>query len=441
VSALLHSAATIARSAERLLLVLLALFGVAAAWSASRPARGIDFYQFWAVGQALAGSGAEDVYTDAGRRRVGADLLEAARGAGQPRRLAAAEYRAVLETYSTPFLYATFGALSTGDYEADFRTYRRLTLACLVVSVVLLCAVAGGSLDLALLSVLAFSVWFEPFASDLRVGNVNSLQLLMLAVYLATAARGRRPRARQVAGGAILGLAVMFKPNLAFVVALLLAWWIVSAQPRVLAAHVAGGGVGALAAFALSSASFGSPRIWWDWLAALRSLPDRLIATELGNVAPARLIGEALGIDAALPLAILFAAIALAAIWGARSAAPAGARCPSPEAVVVALGCLLMLIASRLAWLHYFVSAIPMLVVLLRPLGERAGPMDLAARRLLPVLAFAMLAGTPLRLAGGDPGPPLLAGASGAAALLLFGAGVRELAKLASPNGASSRNG
>ena len=42
--------------------------------------------------------------------------------------------RPVLETYSTPFLYATFRFFSTGDYETDYRNYRLIQLVLFAVA-------------------------------------------------------------------------------------------------------------------------------------------------------------------------------------------------------------------------------------------------------------------------------------------------------------------
>jgi len=142
---------------------------------------GVDFYQFWVVGQALGHTDVTDVYSTGGRRRLGAEYLDLARREANPRRAAVAEYRQTLETYSTPFLYAVLKTLSGGDYEIDFRNYRLLMLACLVLGVAILARLLGHSLAMTLGAIAVFSAWFAPFTSDMRVGNVNSIQLALLA--------------------------------------------------------------------------------------------------------------------------------------------------------------------------------------------------------------------------------------------------------------------
>ena len=198
-----------ARDVTALLLLLLALAGVARLWHLSRNSVGVDFYQFWAVGRLLARDGPVDVYSEAGRERHGRELLlEARRGDSEYRTLVAGERR-VLETYSTPFFYTTF-RLGTGeDYERDLRLYRWACLAALVVGLGRAC---GHGWPACAGLVAAFTVWFEPAVSDLQVGNVNAPQLGLLSLFLWGRSGKHRP-GRDLAGGVLLGLATAFKPT------------------------------------------------------------------------------------------------------------------------------------------------------------------------------------------------------------------------------------
>jgi hypothetical protein len=237
----------------------------------------------------------------------------------------------------------------------------------------------------------------------------------------------------------VIGLAVAFKPIAAFVVGLLVAWWIVAARPRVLAAHAIGGGSAAIAAFALSSASFRTAAAWCDWSTALRNLPTDIITLEMGNVGLARLIGDVGGVDPAIPLTLGFFALALGGLWLARDAAESGSGRILPEAVIVALGSLIPLLGSRLAWLHYFVLTIPMLLILLRPLEPGAHLAELIARRGVPALAIPLLARIPLQSIDPDLGSGVQAALGCVATLLLFAAGLRELGRASPPAGSTSR--
>ena len=70
---------------------------------------GVDFVQFWAVGQAARVDGTADVYSPRGRERLAAWTGARAAESRSPSLRAAAAYRQRFETFSTPFLYQSLG--------------------------------------------------------------------------------------------------------------------------------------------------------------------------------------------------------------------------------------------------------------------------------------------------------------------------------------------
>jgi hypothetical protein len=387
------------KNPETILLLLLAVFGLTLVWRIAASGTGIDFYQFWVVGQALHRSAVADVYSDDERSRLGAEFLEKARRTGNPRQITVAEFRQKLQTYSTPFLYSVFGLFSTGNYELDLRHYRIFLLACLVFSVGILCRLLNHSLNTTLGAVAIFSAWFDPFGSDLRMGNVNTIPLALFAAYLWVVTR-LRWRQREVLGGVLIGLAVAFKPNLVFIAAVLAVDWLLNGQFRRVGFHAAGAAAGSLIAILVATAGFGTPRCWTSWLAALQSLPDEVIPVKNGNYAPARILGEGLGMNIGMPLAVIFGGLLVAGLWmkrpGAfrRNGAAAGADA-FPQVLVVAAGCLLVILIPRLAWLHYYVLTIPAFLVLLCPARDLPFAADPLLRQFLVALAFLGLATDP----------------------------------------------
>jgi hypothetical protein len=415
------------RSAEIVFPILLAALSLSSAWKLASRDAGIDAYQFWVVGQALHAPGPAHVYSPSDRERLGGEYLEAARRTGKAWLVAVAERRKVLETYSTPFLYTAFGAFSTGDYETSLRNERVLILLCLVAGVLALARLAGLSWPFALGAVALFAFWFSPFTSDLRVGNVNSIQFAALAAYAWIAARGPR-RARDLLGGALLGLLVFFKPNAVFIPLVLATGWALERRARRLA-HSAGGAV-AGAAFALlaSAWSFGSFHAWTEWASALRNLPPNIITVDLGNFALSRLAADVLGLDLGPVLTILVLAAAAAALWlrhrRRSDASVTTASATQDDLVGLALGCLLVVLTSGLAWLHYFVFTIPALLVLARP--REISARTLLVRRSVLALLFLGLSVQPLL----DIGVPVSQGVAGVtiagSSLIVFAAIVRE---------------
>jgi len=289
--------------------------------------------------------------------------------------LVTAEHRAVLDTFSTPFLYTVFGSWTSGDYTRDLSRYRTLSLIVVALSVAMLCRLLGYGVASTIAAMALFASWFAPSRSDMVVGNVNHIQLGWLVLFLWISARFPTV-AGHLAGGFLLGLGAMFKPNTTLVIGLLGVAWMVRRRHKKLVLETIGMAAGAVTAFAWSSAAFGGPRIWQHWLSALSVLPKNLITVELGNYAPIRLLNDWLKVDATYAVGLLFVGLALAAVgWGLSGALPKGAR-DQPgfeDIVVVALAGLVTLLASPLSWLHYFVFTIPMFLVVLRPTSVRRG--------------------------------------------------------------------
>jgi hypothetical protein len=408
--------------------ILIALLSVTGAWKTASSDPGLDAYQFWVVGRELHAPGPASVYSESDRVRIGGRFLEEARRTGPAWLAGVAEQRKVLETYSSPFLYTLWGAFTTSDYAGDLVRYRLLLVACMVAGVLTFARLAELEWPLAIGAIALFAAWFMPFTSDLRVGNVNALQLGLLGVWLFVTERARWKR-HDVAAGLLLGLAVTFKPNLVFVPAALGLHWLLGGRGRRLVEQAAGGLLGLLLAVAASSVAFGSMSCWAEWMGALRSMPGEIISVSLGNFAPSRLAAEILGIDA--PLAFTAAAVLalVAAIgWASRRKGGAGKREERGDRIVVSLGCLLVVLAPSLAWLHYFVLTIPMILILAGGSAEAPGRgMGRAIFLSGAILALSieplMSVGLPVsaRLAGA-----LVAGAS----LVLFVAGLREYSRV-----------
>src|SRR5262249_24962984 len=111
---------------------------------------------------------------------------------------------------------------------------------------------------------ILFLVGFAAYASDVRVGGTNQLQLFAIALFLWLQ---RRPGLyRDVGAGIVLGLAIMFKPDVALVAVLLAVIWIANRRYEK-ARRVIGMAVGAaVVAVLVSSAFFGTVTSWTGWL-------------------------------------------------------------------------------------------------------------------------------------------------------------------------------
>jgi hypothetical protein len=329
-----------------LVVALVLAAALAHAWDFARRFDAFDFYQFWVVGQAAAQPGTGDVWSQPERERLGregqhaalADLKERGESSAA-RHASAAMRRPVLETYSTPWLYTLFGAAASGDYERDLDRFQLASLVALAAGVWWMARAAGLTGASAALLIAFAAAWFAPALSDARVGNVNRLQLGLLGLYVALASSSRGGVARDLAAGAVLGLGATFKPNLAFPLLTLGLGWVALGRWRELALRGAGVALGALVAFGLSSAWFGSARAWVRWGASLGELMGEYEHTlEAGNFSLARVLERwGLPVDArwlaALGLIAFGAALALR-----RRAVDRSATKPGEELLLLALG-------------------------------------------------------------------------------------------------------
>jgi hypothetical protein len=417
------------------LLVLAAILSVLWAWEYPRSAAGIDFYHFWVVGQALSSSEVTNIYSDEDRTRIGVEFLERAKADKSAlRQRVAAEYRKVLATTASPFLYTSFYLFLSGNYETDFRRYQLFGLMCTVVSLLSLCHLLNYSLSQSLIALLIITCWFEPLFSDMRVGNVNQLQVAMLTLFLWNQTR-RSPRSRDLLGGLILGFAVLFKPNVAIAPAVLVLSWLINREFRKLRDQCLGMAIAGAVGFAVSSIFFGSVRCWADWILAASTISGGGIAIDEGNVALARVIVESFGVatDAYLVTGLL--GITAVLLWRARSETASAhggtaGRLAEPEggvdrdALAAAMGLLVYLLGTRLVWIHYYLLAIPAILIALRPLRVEKATL---LRRLLGVASLVPLIRSRTMIVGLEEHPHAYALLFSASALVLYGIVIWEL--------------
>jgi hypothetical protein len=416
------------------LLGFLAAVGVAQMGMEMERGVAIDYYQFWAVagaGEALPG---ESVYALTTGERLARILLERAAEIESPARRAAARFRANrIDVVSTPFFYACFRAVWTGDYDTDLRRYRLGSLVAFVLATLLAGRLVGCTPGTTL-AALAFFLWaFPPLRFDLSEGNVNAVQLAMLALPLWL--RRDPDRAwRTVAAGCVLSLAVLFKPNLATVVALLVLGWGVLGRKRDVLRAALGAALGGAIAVAASAWLLGATASWGDWLRALSHLQrDFAVGVAQGNLGGARLVGDALGWDPTVLLLTVLVGIVASRLWALRRAlrgAPAAVPLVRDvDALLMALGPAVAILGTAIAWPHYAILCVPLCLVCLHRL--EAGEHFMRVPVLLMMVALAGFSSTAWLDAAGVQAPLAQGLALALGVLALYVAGVWALARLA----------
>lgn len=400
----LHGMARRLSDPATLILSALCLVALLGAWNYARSLPGIDYYVAWVAVDAIRKDSEHDIYTREGRFRLGREYRRKALADDpQSRRAEAAGFVVYVNTSATPFLYSVIGLFSSGDYDRDLAVWHGVSLAAFTLSLLVIARLLGWSAAASLALLLPCLVWLIAMHSELRVGNVNSFQLGLVGLAYWLQSRDANAGFGFLAG-MLVAMLVLFKPNLAPIPLLLLGAWLIRGQFRKLVVGLAGMAVGALAAFAWSTLFFRDPGVWLDWLHGLRALMSTDHLAGLGDFNAGNVIGLQLGGAGQLALALILCALALVFLWwGRRPAAPATAAPDSDRERVeygqlLGLACLVQMLASPLVWLHYFVLAIPMLIVALRPWGEglRRGGGSVLLHRLGPLLAMLLLLQGPL---------------------------------------------
>jgi hypothetical protein len=429
-----------ARAAARvpvlaMLVVLGCLAAVGVAWMGAEMERGvaIDFYQFWAVAGAAEALPGESVYALATGERLAHILLARAAETESAAWRAVARFRANrIDAVSTPFFYACFRAIRTGDYDTDLRRYRLGSLAAFVLATLLVGRLVGCT-PATTLAALAFFLWaFPPLRFNLSEGNVNTAQLAMLAI-LFWLRRDPDRTWRTVAAGCVLSLAVLFKPNLAIIAVLLVLGWGFLGRKRDILRAGLGATLGGAIAFTASALLLGATASWRDWFEALRHLDrDFAVGVDLGNLGGARLAGDALGWDPTVLLLILLVGIVAGQLW-ARRRALGGAPAAVPlvrdvDALLIALGPAVAILGTAIAWPHYAILCVPLCLVCLHQLEAEAHFVRLPG--LLVLAALAGLSSTAWLDAAGVQAPLAQALALALGVLALYAAGVGALARL-----------
>jgi len=396
-----------------LLLATLVALSLLGAWLYAEESPGLDYYVAWVAADAVKNDTPLNIYDPAARYTLAVQYRNKADELQDvPRQKQIAAHRKELPMTATPFLYWVTGMLAGGNYEHDLSTWQLLSILLVTAAMLVTCRLLGYGAATSLAVLLPVLVWYTPFYSDIRVSNVNGFQLGLIGLILWLQSRDRDQRFL-FAAGLVTGLLVMFKPNLAPVALLFVGGRLVRGQTRKLAIALAGVVTGAAAAVLVSSFWLGSATAWLDWLDLIRTVVDGGPGESGGNYPVITQITGSVGPLGQLATAVLLCLLCLAFFWwGRRRTAIAADRAALLQRerleniCLVALGCIVAMLASTLVWLHYYLLTLPMLLFALRPWREpgRMKVMPFVMLRVLPVALLVMLMETALQAVVGADG-------------------------------------
>lgn len=366
-------------------------------WRHDRGAAGLDFYNFWVAGQLAGRSDVADLYSGETQERIGEEFFERGQRSGSEIHRYDAQRRRRLFLTATPFLYACFRWVSS-DYVSSLTVFRAVSLAAFAAGVLLIAWSVRLRAWVALLLLSALLLVYRPLEADLRVANVNCVQLFLMAVVIALASRESKKASCAAAFAA--ALAICFKPNVA-----LMAPLIVAARTRRrdwsrLGFEAAGAAAGTLLAVLVASVSFEGPSVWQHWLGSAQGLWELLPDSRARNVAPALALFQRFGPAAG------YAVIALLLVIVIAADRPRQRR----DTTLVGAGLLVYLLGATVVWLHYLVLALPAAIVAMR---RRASAVPSA-------LALLLIAEVPFEKVAGIPAQPYEVAMIGAALVILF---------------------
>lgn len=340
----------------------------------------IDFYQYWGVPAArrLSNHALGTPYTDGDR--YSALLRDQAAGSDQPKFVAASRFWAAPDFAASPLLYALF-AVFPSNYTHALVLFHTLQVVAFVVAVVLLTRLYQYERFIGLCLVLLLVLASGPLSSDLRVGNLGSLQLFLLTVLLAVADRlshAPRPLLATAHGTALLvGLALLAlaKPNIALLAVVMTAHLWISQGSRVFAMAAAPTVVASAALVIAPCLYFRSWTVWSEWYRFVYgSKPYMLVRPIIqGNYSTPLLLSTWLGADiwtvaSGIALALLVSAMAAVGIPVFRSTRVSTSSVALARATLtrgladprfaMAIGITATVAISPLFWYHYALLAL-----------------------------------------------------------------------------------
>ncbi len=345
---------------------------------ATYEARGIDYYQQWLVIHARQTPGLTNIYNPNDRKAIGENARMMARQAGAPRRLTEVVkvsdqlYENHLSATSTPAMPTWLGSLFSGDFERDFKRFSLASLIIYITGLLLLGQALGFTWPAGLLIVALFTAVFEPFRFDVIDGNVNRIQAGMIGIYFWMTIRHQN-RLLQILPGILCGLLVMFKPNLVMVPVLVALGWTLQRRWLTLGLQAGGCLIGVLVSIAIPWFYWGQLKTWPAWFARISQVQQEPFAIETGNISIARVIFEHVGLNLSAPMTIallIIATVVMAmAVMKQRSTAQDNSSTATFNMAIVAyaigLGGVIPILTPQVAWPHYLLLTVPMLLVVI----------------------------------------------------------------------------
>lgn len=274
---------------------------------------------------------------------------------------------------ASPVLYTVIGLLSSGAYDSDQHIFLVVCFVSFIISILLLCNLFRIPTFVAMMMLMFFLFYFSPLQSDISVGNVNQIQLLMLSCFMYLMARSRN-----VLAGLVLGVAFMFKPNIFIVFPLLVILMTIDREDNYYKVLI-GSAVGCVLSFIISSAYFGRVDVWYYFIQSLTKTLSAGTPLYQGNIGLSSLIYSVVKIDISRITLLILVVIYAIILYLSKSVQTKHViinnnyiKQKYDAFAIVAIGSSVMLLTINLVWYHYYIFILPIMIFLIRP-DERNG--------------------------------------------------------------------
>lgn len=354
------------------------------------PPHGTDFLPYWVSVQHIKKHASMSLYSDEAEDAVNVFATDDSSGLDDDIRYWDKNRDRIIQNQS-PFLYSVIAAVGSDDFKYDFLIFRIISIGCFFGAVTLLCVKLRYTINGALAVLVYLLSASTPIASDIGNANINLIQLGLLSVAITAGIAplsSRYASIRYFIAGALFALCFMLKPTTFFVPFFLFAYKGFRKEWSSLAYGLSGVVAGSAFSVVMSSLVIGTFSCWWQWIHKNSAMSiDPVVDSNFSL--PAILLyltGNSFSIPV-LATGLLLVVYRAAKFMSAECKAEISA---SIEYRLAAAGGLVWLICMPLAWIHYYVLAIPMLLWIMSPDCQENRTRGCRALSWLAVLAVSL---------------------------------------------------
>lgn len=350
----------------------------------------IDFFTWWAVPHGMAKKYIKNPYAQDEQKLLAQRIIEERNIQGTPH----VEDRTlddILELYdnsiiatASPLLFTFINLFAADDYQMAKRKFIMISLLCLTAAFLLL----GRMLDFNYPNLFLFYslivTSFSPFLVESKVGNINSVQLLLITLFIFLTIRGKGFNGCFWAAF-FLSISILLKPNTSLILIYALAFAFLNKDIKKIGAYCAGFAFSVITALAATSLYFKNDNltIWKEWLQTIPTTASGIAFTlKAGNYSLNKIIWNLCGINMSLYIYMMLLGLFLWTCYcfqksQQKSSLKIGSAIKKERELkgvllVIGFGVVSLLIGSGLVWMHYYVLTIPLYLFFLRSYHEQA---------------------------------------------------------------------